>query len=169
MWWLGLALFLVCIIERHGLDDEDNASWFNIFNILFELVSAYGTVGLSLGLPTANYSFSGALRPLSKLIICLVMIRGRHRGLPVAIDRAVMLPDIKSEDQRSFRRRLSTVENLSAYGGDGLSVNRTNTIAPSVTGKETRDDKEKDNSPDSFRVGGDVKSSVHEDQSFSAV
>ena len=40
----------------------------------------------------ANYSFSGALRPLSKLIICAVMLRGRHRGLPVAIDRAVMLP-----------------------------------------------------------------------------
>lgn len=40
----------------------------------------------------ANYSFSGALHPLSKLIICLVMLRGRHRGLPVAIDRAVMLP-----------------------------------------------------------------------------
>lgn len=24
--------------------------------------------------------------------MCVVMIRGRHRGLPVAIDRAVMLP-----------------------------------------------------------------------------
>ncbi|KAK7472408.1 hypothetical protein VKT23_000522 [Stygiomarasmius scandens] len=92
MWWLGLALFFVCIIERHNLDDESTAIWFNIFTIIFELVSAYGTVGLSLGLPTANYSFSGDLRPLSKLIICLVMLRGRHRGLPVAIDRAVMLP-----------------------------------------------------------------------------
>jgi Cation transport protein len=40
----------------------------------------------------ANYSFSGAFRPLSKLIVCLVMLRGRHRGLPVAIDRAVVLP-----------------------------------------------------------------------------
>jgi Cation transport protein len=39
-----------------------------------------------------NYSLSGAFRPLSKLIICFVMLRGRHRGLPVAIDRAVMLP-----------------------------------------------------------------------------
>jgi len=47
---------------------------------------------LSLGLPYANYSFSGAFRPLSKLIMCLVMLRGRHRGLPVAIDRAVLLP-----------------------------------------------------------------------------
>ncbi|KAJ3972950.1 cation transport protein-domain-containing protein [Lentinula raphanica] len=117
MWWLGLALFLVCIIERPNLDDESKATWFNIFNIVFELTSAYGTVGLSLGIPTVrsfhqyshvefsmpksssqeNYSFSGAFRPLSKLIVCLVMIRGRHRGLPVAIDRAVMLP---SEYQR---------------------------------------------------------------------
>ena len=40
----------------------------------------------------ANYSFSGAFRPLSKLIVCAVMLRGRHRGLPVAIDRAVILP-----------------------------------------------------------------------------
>ncbi|KAI0359598.1 TrkH-domain-containing protein [Trametes cingulata] len=92
MWWLGLALFIVCIIERSGLDDESTNDWFTIFTVVFELVSAYGTVGLSLGVPYANYSFSGALRPLSKLIICAVMLRGRHRGLPVAIDRAVMLP-----------------------------------------------------------------------------
>ncbi|KAK0195856.1 cation transport protein-domain-containing protein [Armillaria mellea] len=92
MWWLGLALFLVCIIERPELDDEATMSYFNIFTIVFELVSAYGTVGLSLGLPYANYSLSGAFRTLSKIIVCLVMIRGRHRGLPVAIDRAVMLP-----------------------------------------------------------------------------
>ncbi|KAI9465251.1 cation transport protein-domain-containing protein, partial [Lactarius psammicola] len=92
MWWLGLALFLVCIIERDQLENTENATWFNIFNIIFELVSAYGGVGLSLGLPSANYSFSGAFRPLSKLIVCLVMLRGRHRGLPVAIDRAVLLP-----------------------------------------------------------------------------
>jgi len=92
MWWLFLALFLVCIVEKESLEDNNNAYWFNIFAIVFELTSAYGTVGLSLGTPNANYSFSGALRPLSKLIICAVMIRGRHRGLPVAIDRAVLLP-----------------------------------------------------------------------------
>ena len=40
----------------------------------------------------ANYSLSGAFTTVSKLIVCAVMIRGRHRGLPVAIDRAVMFP-----------------------------------------------------------------------------
>lgn len=38
------------------------------------------------------YSLSGEFNTLTKLIFCLVMIRGRHRGLPAAIDRAVMLP-----------------------------------------------------------------------------
>lgn len=92
MWWLATALFLICIIEQDSLINPDNATWFNVFNIIFEIVSAYGSVGLSTGLPFANYSLSGAFRPLSKLIVCLVMIRGRHRGLPVAIDRAVLLP-----------------------------------------------------------------------------
>ncbi|EGO00821.1 hypothetical protein SERLA73DRAFT_105229 [Serpula lacrymans var. lacrymans S7.3] len=104
MWWLALALFLVCIIERGNLNDSKQQSWFNIFTIIFELVSAYGTVGLSLGQPAQNYSFSGALSPLSKLIICIVMLRGRHRGLPVAIDRAVMLPSEfqKTKDDPDF-------------------------------------------------------------------
>lgn len=53
-----------------------------------------------------NFSFSGALRPLSKLIICAVMLRGRHRGLPVAIDRAVMLP---AEFSQASQNRLDDI------------------------------------------------------------
>lgn len=49
IWWLGLALWLVCIIERSAINDKENESYFTIFQIIFELVSAYGTVGLSLG------------------------------------------------------------------------------------------------------------------------
>ncbi|KAH9950694.1 TrkH-domain-containing protein [Amylocystis lapponica] len=100
MWWLALSIVLLCIIERGPLMNTNNASWFNVFALLFELVSAYGTVGLSLGIPTANYSLSGALHTLSKLILCAVMIRGRHRGLPVALDRAVLLPKDLQRPQR---------------------------------------------------------------------
>ncbi|KAL5504739.1 hypothetical protein ACEPAH_7402 [Sanghuangporus vaninii] len=92
MWWICLALFLLCIIERSKIQNEENYKWFTIFTLIFELISAYSSVGLSLGVAYGNFSFSGALTPLSKLIIIAVMIRGRHRGLPVAIDRAVMLP-----------------------------------------------------------------------------
>ncbi|KAG9044097.1 low affinity potassium transporter [Tulasnella sp. UAMH 9824] len=119
IWWLGLALWLVCIIERGKLVNPDNQGWFNIFSVLFELVSAYGTVGLSLGIPDKNYSFSGALTTLSKLIIIAVMIRGRHRGLPVAIDRAVVLkgydfPD--SYEQNETFPRSDTVDRRGRNG-----------------------------------------------------
>ncbi|KLO13675.1 TrkH-domain-containing protein [Schizopora paradoxa] len=101
MWWIGLALFLVCIIEKNELLKTENFSWLTIFSIVFELISAYGTVGLSLGVPYASYSLSGAFSPLSKLIVCCVMLRGRHRGLPVAIDRAVLLPSEYAKDKRA--------------------------------------------------------------------
>ncbi|KAF9485986.1 TrkH-domain-containing protein [Pholiota conissans] len=100
IWWMALSLFVICIIEKNNLENPLNYGWFNIFRVLFELVSAYGTVGLSLGIPDQNYSFCGAFHTLSKLVICLVMIRGRHRGLPVAIDRAIMLPfEFKDESE----------------------------------------------------------------------
>lgn len=51
----------------------------------------------------ANYSLSGAFHRLSKLILCVVMIRGRHRGLPVALDRSVMLP-------REFRQHTTEAQ-----------------------------------------------------------
>ncbi|KAF8967965.1 cation transport protein-domain-containing protein [Flammula alnicola] len=105
MWWLALSLFVICIIEKNNLLDPLKFGWFNIFRILFELVSAYGTVGLTLGIPNQNYSFSGALHPLSKLIVCLVMLRGRHRGLPDAIDRAIMLPDESEKKDEEIDHR----------------------------------------------------------------
>ncbi|KAF9644533.1 TrkH-domain-containing protein [Thelephora ganbajun] len=102
MWFLALCLIVMCLIERSGLENPDNAFWFNIFSLIFEMVSAYGTVGLSLGIPNArasyllycfgNYSFAGALYTGSKVLLCIVMLRGRHRGLPMSLDRAIMLP-----------------------------------------------------------------------------
>lgn len=63
-----------------------------IWVVIFEVVSAYATVGISVGVPDNNYSFCGAWHILSKLVLVAVMIKGRHRGLPRAIDRAVQLP-----------------------------------------------------------------------------
>lgn len=83
-------MFIVSIIEHEKLRDE--APGFFMFSIIFEVVSAYGTIGLTLGLPNDDYSFSGAWHVLSKLILVLVMLRGRHRILPMAVDRAVLLP-----------------------------------------------------------------------------
>ncbi|KAK4555761.1 hypothetical protein LTR86_006981 [Recurvomyces mirabilis] len=89
-WWIVLALFLILIIENP--DFVSQPAVFSVFNFIFEIVSAYGCVGISVGVPWAAYSFCGSWSTLSKLILCAVMLRGRHRGLPVAIDKAVLLP-----------------------------------------------------------------------------
>ncbi|KAG8784293.1 low affinity potassium transporter [Serendipita sp. 397] len=91
VWWLVAAWLLVAIFERSKIWDLPTRQ-FDLFGILFELVSAYSSVGLSLGLSNANYSLCGAWSVPSKLVLVLVMIRGRSRGLPVAIDRSVMIP-----------------------------------------------------------------------------
>lgn len=93
LWWIALAAIIISIVEA-GQFTRDPVT-FSAFNIIFETVSAYGCVGISMGLPNQLYSFSGAWHTLSKLVLCAVMIRGRHRGLPVAIDKAIMLPSDK--------------------------------------------------------------------------
>lgn len=90
MWPICLAILLITIIEASNY--ERHPIIFSSLNIAFEVVSAYGCVGISTGVPWAAYSFSGAWHTLSKLILCFVMLRGRHRGLPVSIDKALLLP-----------------------------------------------------------------------------
>lgn len=94
LWYIFLALFVICIIENPEIQNA-NLQSFNIFNVLFEIVSAYGTVGLSIGFPGVDYSFSGQFHTLSKLVIIALEIRGRHRGLPLKLDRAILLPSDK--------------------------------------------------------------------------
>ncbi|ORY57908.1 cation transport protein-domain-containing protein [Pseudomassariella vexata] len=107
LWWLVVAVFIIVTIETHHFL-EDPVNW-SVFNIVFEVVSAYGCVGISVGVPTNSYSFSGGWYKGSKLILCLVMLRGRHRGLPVALDRAVRLPgdDLIRDDEDDHRIRTS--------------------------------------------------------------
>ncbi|KAL2257956.1 hypothetical protein VTK26DRAFT_8908 [Humicola hyalothermophila] len=109
VWWIAFAFFLIAIIETSNTLADP--ATFGLFNILFEVVSAYANNGLSLGLPKAAFSFSGGWRPGSKFILVLVMLRGRHRDLPVALDRAVKLPsldlDEQEEDDAEIRRTIS--------------------------------------------------------------
>lgn len=105
VWWMVMALFLIMIIENQKfVDDPVN---FSVFNFIFEIVSAYGCVGISVGVPYDAYSFCGAWQTLSKLILCAVMLRGRHRGLPVAIDKAVLLPGRGEAEEDDGRIRMA--------------------------------------------------------------
>ncbi|TXT11937.1 uncharacterized protein COLE_02347 [Cutaneotrichosporon oleaginosum] len=157
MWWIVGALFLVCIIERPNLNDKEKWEYMNVFNIIFELVSAYGTVGLSLGVTYDNFSLVGGMRKLSKLVIIVVMLRGRHRGLPVAIDRAVMLPkELEQAEEaaigdrlRRMRSRMSFSQASGISGMPGLP--RTFTDMTNTTNRPHQNaydsDTEKDHGP----------------------
>ncbi|KAJ4347506.1 hypothetical protein N0V95_005380 [Ascochyta clinopodiicola] len=90
IWFQFFAFFLVSIIERGHILRADPG--FDSFSVLFEVTSAYGTVGLSTGVPGKDYSLSGSFASLSKVVMLFVMVRGRHRGLPLAIDRSILLP-----------------------------------------------------------------------------
>ena len=72
-------------------------------------MSGYGNVGLSLGYPTNSASLSGEFTVFSKLVICAMMIRGRHRGLPHILDRTITLPS-ERETREMYRDDEGVVE-----------------------------------------------------------
>lgn len=106
IWAIAFALFLITLIETsHSIADPRT---YSVFNFMFEIVSGYTNIGLSTGLPDQSYSFCGGWYTGSKLVMIMMMIRGRHRGLPVALDHAVKLPgwdNVKKQDQDAEIRR----------------------------------------------------------------
>lgn len=118
LWFIALGFFIISIAEGSRLENLLDVR-FTLFAILFEIVSAYGTVGLSLGYPTINASFSAEFTVVSKLVIIAMQIRGRHRGLPNDLDRAVLLPNEhlnkkEAEDAAAIVQRRSSL--LTANG-----------------------------------------------------
>ena len=112
--------------------EEERSKMPTVFTVLFEVVSAYGTVGLSFGYPGVNTSFSGQFNVVSKLVIIAMQIRGRHRGLPYALDRAVLLPSDalnRHEAEESERRMRRRASNLS--GGESVGRPRSRSYSMS--------------------------------------
>ena len=119
LWYIFLGLFIIAIVEGGQLQNTNQYS-FTLFAVLFEIVSAYGTVGLSLGYPTINASFSAEFHSLSKLIIIAMQIRGRHRGLPYELDRAILLPSesLQAKEAKEAERVMYRVQRRrSSIGG----------------------------------------------------
>ena len=126
LWWIVLAILFITITETSQFErDPIN---YSVFNIMFEVVSGYGCVGISMGLPNVAYSFCGGWHACSKLILCAVMLRGRHRGLPVAIDRAVLLPGEHLAVSPLFRFRVPLL--IASWEAETFSAPRTNVVAP---------------------------------------
>jgi Trk-type K+ transport system membrane component len=126
LWFVFLGFFLIAIIEGSRLENTNEYA-FSLFSVLFEIVSAYGTVGLSQGFPGFNTSFSGQFRTLSKLVVIATQIRGRHRGLPYGLDRAILLPSesLHQKENEDATIRARCASNATGAGVDGLAPMRT--------------------------------------------
>ncbi|KAJ5297345.1 hypothetical protein PENANT_c005G10999 [Penicillium antarcticum] len=120
LWYIFIGVFLITIAEAGKISDNSIPA-FSVFSVFFEVVSAYGNVGLSLGYPTVNTSLSGKFTVFSKLVVCAMMIRGRHRGLPYKLDRAIVLPserlveDDTEEDPNRRRRQFRQTPVIKRY------------------------------------------------------
>ncbi len=131
LWFLSLGFFILTISEGSSLQSVD----FTMFSVLFEVISAYGTVGMSLGYSGGNASLSSQFSVVGKLVIIAMMIRGRHRGLPYGLDRAILLPSeslnareaaaAEAELAREIQRRNSAVSLTTQATANGrTSTNR---------------------------------------------
>ncbi|KAG2223970.1 hypothetical protein INT45_013427 [Circinella minor] len=101
--WVALGIFCICIIEAQAIMTP---SPITTLTVMYEAVSAFGNVGSSTGYPGVNTSQCGNYRTLSKLVIIVLMYRGRHRGLPSTIDHAVLLPSEKLDEKEMSDHKL---------------------------------------------------------------
>jgi Trk-type K+ transport system membrane component len=106
--YLIVILFLICVFEQPKFETSDRDTKgiygeFTFFKVLFEVCSAYGTCGYSLGYHSQAASFSKAWSAPSQFLLVLVMILGRLRGLPDSIDPSVRVAmSTGNTAQRSF-------------------------------------------------------------------
>ncbi|GKT28161.1 Cation transporter like protein [Aduncisulcus paluster] len=102
---LFLALIIICSIESSKMDNDQ---YNTPFRVMFEIASAYGNVGLSLGHPSCDVSFVGIMSSLSKIIIMCVCLLGRHRGLPQSVDSAISVSLLSRDAPSVINRHLET-------------------------------------------------------------
>ena len=58
----------------------------DFFDVIFEVISGYGNVGLSMGFPGSMASLCGNMSTVGKLVLIFVMMMGKLRGLPTHSD-----------------------------------------------------------------------------------
>ena len=146
--WIMVAFVVISTAEQAILaesgnwpacpnSDDPNKACFaqpftTLFNIIFEMLSAYGTNGMSMGFPGVNHSLSGKFNySVSKLAIMFLMIMGRHRSMSGKSDPTLM---------PSMRRVQAHVERLRAQRTELVALREG---AAAVAGVEEAAEEEK--------------------------
>ncbi|RDA85262.1 hypothetical protein CP532_2333 [Ophiocordyceps camponoti-leonardi (nom. inval.)] len=123
VWWFFLGVFCLTVSEARSVQDDPVSFtpfhslfhlryefWtyarrekkaFQIFPLMFEVVTAYNNVGISLGHPDVDAALCARFSVVGKLILCVIMVRGRHRRM---IHRFRLLPErylLRLEEEES--------------------------------------------------------------------
>ncbi|KAI9322789.1 cation transporter [Dichotomocladium elegans] len=127
--WVIAGIFCICVIESAAIIAP---SPITMGTVIYECVSAFANVGGSTGYPNTSTSQAGQYHTLSKLVLIALMYRGRHRGLPSAIDRAILLPSEQLEQQevedQILKRRNTSLTNQSSNIPNVMFYSRSSTL-----------------------------------------
>jgi len=108
--WLFVPWVALCAIHDHYVHVDPRG--FNANSILFEVVGGFSTVGLSIGHPSNGLlSMSAQFTDAAKWLMIVVMLVGRHRGLPTEFDELMGLSDIMDEDEEDAEEVENTLPN----------------------------------------------------------
>lgn len=92
------AVFFISILETPKFESQPIS--FSTFNIIFEVISAYSCIGISVGFPGHGHSFSGELHPVSKLVLSVMCFIGRHRDLPTTERKGLEICEIIDPEKK---------------------------------------------------------------------
>ncbi|KNE61054.1 hypothetical protein AMAG_06809 [Allomyces macrogynus ATCC 38327] len=98
MRWIYAAMAVIVGSESIRVGGGMTLASFDVFLLLFECVSAYGTVGLSLGRSQAandSATLAGTLGPFARFILVVLMLVGRARSVPNTIDYSFAQPELE--------------------------------------------------------------------------
>lgn len=102
--FLMTIILLILIAENQYLMTPDPT--INFHKVLFEIISAFGTVGLSLGFTGGVTSLSAIFTPFSKFLLMITMLFGRLGALTIlaALFKWKAVKEIKSLDYPDAQR-----------------------------------------------------------------
>jgi Trk-type K+ transport system membrane component len=80
---VALAIIILAFVEDKMTRENPVVDF---IDVVFEIISAYGNVGLSMGFPGSMASLCGNMSTFGKLVLIFVMIVGKLRGLPTHSD-----------------------------------------------------------------------------------
>jgi len=138
----------------------------SLFDIAFEILSAYGTSGLSMGVPGYAYSLCGAFGNVGKLVLCIVKLMGKHRGLPSSTDAALdgqfhKIHGMLEQLQELAKKQQAEMGSGERAGSAGGSIQLVTLAASGAVAASSGEEEERREEGDGRTRGGLLRREAH--------